>query len=124
MKRKKANEGEFAKLEVPMQKRAVEKICRKYCVDISGLIIKIQRDPTWLKSDFCGMADPKQIGRIDLTPNAFENKQELIKTIIHEGVHVKQYRKYGSDYVQRNRKHMEEVAYRYEKIACKILGVI
>ncbi len=49
MERRTANTGAFSNLEVPMQKREVERICREYGVDISGLKIKIQRDAGLLK---------------------------------------------------------------------------
>lgn len=78
MKRKNKNSGVFADLEVPMQKRAVEKICREYGVDISGLTIKIQRDPKWLNSFICGIAAHDDVGRIDLTAKAFANECEML----------------------------------------------
>ena len=90
MERRKANTGEFADLEVPMQKRAVEKICRDHGVDISGLIIKIQRDLDSLKANIAGATDYYNIGRIDLFPCAFRNEEQILRTIIHEKAHVKQ----------------------------------
>ena len=48
LQRPSANRGVFAHLEVPMQKRAVIQICRKYGIDISELRIKIQRDKEML----------------------------------------------------------------------------
>lgn len=43
------------------------------------------------------MTDYFNVGRIDLTPHAFANEEELLRTIIHEGCHVKQLKKYGRD---------------------------
>ena len=92
MERRTENQGVFAHLQVPMQERYVDRLCKDYGLDISGLTIKIQRDPAWLTTAFAGTADPKDIGRIDLLPNAFLDEEQLIRTIIHEGAHVKQYK--------------------------------
>ena len=116
-----ANRGVFAHLEVPMQKRAVVQICRKYGVDISRLKIKIQRDEELLKFFIAGSAAPEDIGRIDLLPLAFTNEEKILRTVIHEGCHVKQFKKYGSTYVQENRILMERVAKRYENFFLKIV---
>ena len=121
MERRTENQGEFAHLQVPMQERYVDRLCNGYGLDISDLTIKIQRDPAWLSTAFAGMADPKNIGRIDLLPNAFIDEEQLIRTIIHEGAHVKQYKKYGARYVQNNRRRMETVAERYEDLFYNIV---
>ena len=121
MERRTENQGEFAHLQIPMQERYVDRLCKKHDLDISGITIKIQRDPAWLNTAFAGMADPKNIGRIDLLPNAFIDEEQLIRTVIHEGAHVKQYKKYGSRYVQENRRRMEMVAERYENLFYNIV---
>ena len=108
------NQGAFAHLEVPMQLRAVKRLCYDYGIDIAGIRIKIQRDETMLKLDFAGWSDPKRIGRIVLFPNAFLNEEQLLKTVMHESCHVKQIRKYGATFVQENSFVMERVARRYE----------
>ena len=124
--RRKENTGAFAELKVPMQKRAITNICRKYGVDISFLNIKIQRNEELLNAFFVGSSDPRNIRRVDLMPKAFKSEEELLRTIIHEGAHVKQFIKYGSKYVQENQIYMEKVAYRYEdffyKLVCKRIG--
>ena len=120
LQRPSANRGIFAHLEVPMQKRAVVQICRKYGVDISGLRIKIQRSEELLRANFAGMTAYENIGRIDLTPHAFTNEEQLTRTIIHEGCHVKQLRKYGREYAQENVLLMERVAERYEEFYWRI----
>ena len=116
MERKKANTGEFADLEIPLQKHAVEQVCRKYGVDISGLLIKIQRGEDCLRSDIAGATDYDRIGRIDLLPVAFKDEEQLIRTVLHEKVHVKQLRKYGKAYVQENLMQMERIAERCEEL--------
>jgi len=116
MERKKANTGEFADLEIPLQKHAVEQVCRKYGVDISGLLIKIQRGEDCLRSNIAGATDYDRIGRIDLLPVAFKDEEQLIRTVLHEKVHVKQLRKYGKAYVQENLMQMERIAERCEEL--------
>ena len=97
-----------SELKIPLKKLAVVQICREYGVDISG------REESLLKYGYAGSAAPEDIGRIDLFPNAFADEEQLLRTVIHEGCHVRQFKKYGGSYVQENRRKMEEVAERYE----------
>ena len=120
--RRNYNLGSFSQLEMPMQKRVVLQIARKYNFDVSGLTFKIQRNEKLLALPIVGDADPKNIGRIDLLPKAFANEKELIQTMLHESAHVRQFKKYGSEYTQNNRQYMEQIAYRYEKFWYKILA--
>ena len=115
------NQGAFSHLKVPMQLRAVKQVCRRYGVDTSGLKIKIQRNEEVLRLLIAGAAAPESVGRIDLLPNAFIDEEQLIRTIIHEGCHVKQFQKYGAAYVQANRLLMERVAERYEEFFWRIV---
>lgn len=110
------NQGEFKELKIPMQKRFVQKLAKKYDLDIKGLTIKIQRNKELLSLPFLGSTDYDTIGRIDLFPNAFKDEEELIKTMIHEKCHVMQLRKHGKQYCQDNITLMEKQAYRYESI--------
>ena len=120
MERRTENQGEFAHLQVPMQKRAVEEICRDYGVSLAGISGHIQRASELLHIDIAGSAAPEHIGRIDLFPQAFKDIEQLLRTVIHEGAHVKQLRKYGKEYVQNNRLKMEVVARRYENFFYRI----
>ena len=112
--RKERNIGVFSVLEIPMQKRYVVRIAQKHKIDLSGIIIKIQRDPAWLRSTVTGRADQKQIGRIDFMPNAFKDEESLLRTIIHEKVHVTQLLEHGADYVADHLAEMEDLAYAIE----------
>lgn len=103
-------------LKIPMQKRAIKRIAKKYGIDLSGLKIRIHRGEEWLHSPFAGVADPKDIGRIDFLPNAFRSEEELVRTLLHEMCHVKQFKKYGNEYVQNNKDYMEDIADRFEEI--------
>ena len=89
MNRRNKNIGEFSELKIPMQKKAILKVCKKYNVETSGLRFKIQRDEKMLSMPFYGSTDYDDIGRIDLFPNAFTDEEQLIRTIIHEKCHVK-----------------------------------
>lgn len=113
-KRKEANSGAFAGLQISMQKRAVKKIAEKYGIDLSGITIKIQRNEKLLALPTTGMTDYKNIGRIDLLPNAFIDEEQLVRTLIHERCHVLQLQKYGAKYAQDNLDRMEAQAYRFE----------
>ena len=114
LQRRSANQGAFAHLQVPMQLKTVKQVCRKYNVDISGFRIKIEHDEELLRIPYAGLAAPERIGQINLFPGAFRTEKELLRTIIHEGCHVKQFKKYGAVYVQENKFSMERVAERYE----------
>lgn len=120
--RRNQNPAEFATLLVPMQKRNVKQIARKYGVNIRGLTIKIQRAQNLLKLSILGCTDYNNIGRVDLLPNAFTDEETLIKTVIHESLHVKQLKKYGKEYCQDNLEYMEKVAYRGERVFWKIVS--
>lgn len=114
--RKNANSGAFASLEIPMQKRSVTQICKKYGIDIDGISFKIQRDESFLQLSvsYFGSADPDNIGRIDLFPNAFADEEQLVRTIIHEKTHIEQLKKHGKEYCQKNLAQMEKEAYQAE----------
>ena len=114
MNRKKSNTGAFSHLKVPIQLKVVNQLCCRYGINIKGLKIKIQRSIELLNLPITGIADYNNIGRIDLTPNAFIDEEELLKTILHESAHVKQLIKYGKQHVQENLLYMEKIAYRYE----------
>ena len=121
LERKSKNQGAFAGLQVPMQLKSVKQICSRYGVDLTGLTIKIQRSEELLRLPIAGMTDYNNVGRIDLAPNAFKSEKELLKTLIHEKLHVKQLKKYGKEYVQANIMEMERVAYRGERLLYEIV---
>ena len=121
MNRRNKNIGEFSELKIPMQKKAILKVCKKYNVETSGLRFKIQRDEKMLSMPFYGSTDYDDIGRIDLFPNAFTDEEQLIRTIIHEKCHVKQLKKHGKKYAQEHLQEMEKQAYRLESLYYHIL---
>lgn len=113
--RKEKNTGAFSNLEIPMQKRAVKEIAQKYGIDLSGITIKIQRSEGLLSLSVYGATDPDNIGRIDLFPNAFQDEEQLVRTLVHEKCHVEQLKKYGKKYTQEHLHEMEQEAYAYEE---------
>lgn len=121
MNRRNKNIGEFSELKIPMQKKAILNVCKKYNVETSGLRFKIQRDEKMLSMPFYGSTDYDDIGRIDLFPNAFTDEEQLIRTIIHEKCHVKQLKKHGKKYAQEHLQEMEKQAYRLESLYYHIL---
>lgn len=112
--RKTANTGSFAELQIPLQKREVLRLAKQYGVDMRGITVKIQRSEKLLALPLTGSTDYKNIGRIDLFPRAFENEEQLMRTLIHEKCHVKQLKKHGAAYAQKNLDQMERQAYRFE----------
>lgn len=121
IKRREKNTGVFSNLQMPMQKRTILNIANQYKIDVTGITFKIQRSEKFLALPFLGSTDYQNIGRIDLFPNAFEDEEQLVKTILHEKCHVNQLKKYGRKYVQENLLYMEKLAYRYEKLYYYIL---
>lgn len=116
LERKEQNIGAFSTLTMPMQKREILNICRKYSIDTSGITFKIQRSEKLLALPFYGSTDYNNIGRIDLFPSAFSSEEELVKTILHEKCHVLQLKKHGKAYAQQNLDLMEKQAYRFERL--------
>lgn len=114
--RRSKNIGAFSNLSIPLQKKSVLSVCKKYNIDTKGITFKIQRSEKLLTLPFYGSTDYNNVGRIDLFPNAFVNEDELLKTIIHEQCHVMQLKKYGKFYVQSHISEMEKTASRFEEI--------
>jgi len=115
MQRKEKNTGAFVNLKVTMQKRVVKEIAKMYDIDLSGLTIKIQRSEALLSLPLYGSADYDNIGRIDLFPNAFQDEEQLVRTLVHEKCHVEQLKKYGKKYTQEHLNEMEQEAYACEE---------
>lgn len=115
MERRAENIGDFAQLKVPTQIKAVKATAKKYGIDITGLKFSINRDEEMLSTPMAGMADRKFPGRIVLFPNAFINEEELVKTLVHEKVHVEQIKQYTADYVDENIAKFEKEAYSVER---------
>ena len=111
MYRKTRNDGVFAILPERMSKKHVRKVAKGVGIDLKGITLLIDNDPEKLKPSFpnSGRADHDTIGRIDLFPKAFRSKEELVRTLYHEIEHVKQFKEYGAEYVQNNRRYFEDI---------------
>ena len=114
--RKENNQGIFSELSVPMQKRSLTRLAKKYGIDTEGLIFKVQRDENLVGTEFLASTDPDNIGRIDFYPSAFKDEETLLITMIHEICHVRQLQRHGKRYCQDNLAAIEKQAYRFEGI--------
>lgn len=123
MTRRERNIGAFSGLEIPMHLKTVKQVAKKYGIDISGIRFKIQRDEAFLhtKDDYYGSTDYDNIGRVDLFPKAFTDEEQLVRTIIHERLHVLQLRKYGKEYCLQNLDLIERQAYWFEDVMYQVV---
>ena len=101
-----------------MSKKHVREIAREYEISLKHISLVIDADPEKLSPSFSitGRADPNSIGRVDLFPKAFSSKEELVRTLYHELVHVTQFREFGALHVMENRSHFEKLAYEAEDV--------
>ena len=88
------NTGVFSELKEPMQKRHVKKILKEMQLDYSGIEIDIIRDKSLIGMGVYGYTFPDG-KRVQLYPDAFTNRQELVKTLGHERVHCEQIKLFG-----------------------------
>jgi hypothetical protein len=115
MYRKASNTGAFSHLPERMSKAHIRELAKKYNIDIKGLTLNIDNNPELLRFPLAGEAVPEKIGVITFFPNSFKNEEELVRTLVHEKVHVEQFRKHGSIFVQNNRKQFEIEAEKIEE---------
>lgn len=110
--RRTTNPGPFSVLPERMSKKHIREIAEEFDISLKHVIISIDMDPEKLKPGFmyAGRADDRTVGRIDFFPKAFSSKEELVRTLYHERIHVMQFREYGVEYVQKHRLHFEELA--------------
>lgn len=104
-----SNKGKFAHLSEKMSKKHIRELAKEYGIDLEGISLNIDFNEELLRIPFAGRADPENMGGITFFPNAFRNKEELLRTLYHEKQHVLQFREYGAEYVQENRAYFEAV---------------
>lgn len=114
MYRASGNKGVFAVLPIRMSRKTIREIAKEFDIDVKHLSFTIDRNEELLGLLYTGRADPEKIGGITFFPNAFTSKEELVRTLYHERIHVYQFRQYGAEYVQNHREEFEEAAYREE----------
>ena len=112
MYRKGENSGEFIDLPERMSKKHIRDVAKEFNISLKHVKINIDKDVEKLKKNFIytGRADHKTIGVIEFFPKAFMSKEELVRTLFHERIHVMQFREFGSEYVQNNRRYFEKLA--------------
>lgn len=109
--RRKGNTGAFSGLPERMSKKHIRELAKEYGIDLSGLTLSIDKNEDLLRIIYSGCAVPERVGEIIFFPNAFISKEELLRTLYHERIHVMQFREFGSEYVQNNRAYFERLAY-------------
>lgn len=109
-----SNKDKFAHLEERMSKKHIRRLAKEYGIDLSGITLEIDSKPELLSLRFAGSANSEKIGCITFLPNAFINKEQLLRTIIHEREHVLQFKAFGADYVNQNILYFENLAYEAE----------
>ena len=112
--RRNKNPGVFSVLPERMSKKHIRQLANEYDIDLKGLTLKIDTNEDLLRVFFTGRADPENVGGITFFPNAFRSREELLRTLFHEKIHVRQFREYGVDYVQAHRAEFERLAYEEE----------
>lgn len=112
--RRNKNPGAFSVLPERMSKKRIRQLAKEYDIDLKGLTLNIDANEDLLRVFFTGRADPENVGGITFFPNAFHSKEELLRTLFHERIHVQQFRKYGVDYVQAHKPKFEKMAYEEE----------
>ncbi len=105
--RKVQNVGNFKDLKEPMQKRHITKLIKEMDIDYSNIEIDIIRKEELIGTGLMGYAFPNG-KKVQLYPDAFKDREQLVKTLGHERVHCEQVKLFGEA------RTMEEELY-YEK---------
>lgn len=122
LNRRTGNIGKFAHLPEHMSKKHIRAIAKEYSIDLKGITLNIDaEDEDLLRLPITGRADQQHIGLITFFPNAFRSKEDLLRTLYHEKIHVEQLKEFGVDYVQTNIAHFEELAYSAENEFIEVL---
>lgn len=114
MNRKKSNPAPFSSLAERISKKNIRNLAKEAGIDLKGVTIQIDLNEELINIPYTGRADGEKIGVITFFPNAFTSREDLIRTIFHEKVHVEQFREYGAIFVQNNRQRFETEAYQKE----------
>lgn len=117
MYRQAKNTGAFAHLPERMSKKHVREVAKKYGISLNRVNLEIVPDPELLQLKYkvYGCAAPEKIGSLYLYPSAFESEEQLTRTLIHEKIHIEQFRKHGAEYVMNNNDEFEKEAYDAER---------
>lgn len=105
--RKEHNTGAYQSLSEPMQMKHVKSVIKDMDIDYSGIEIDIIRDNELIDKGIYGYTFPNG-KRVQLYPDAFSDREQLVKTLGHERVHCEQVKLFGQS------QNAEEASY-YEK---------
>ncbi|WP_083189831.1 RHS repeat domain-containing protein [Orenia metallireducens] len=111
--RRTKNTGEFSGLSEPMQLRHVKKTAKKAGIGLKGVKVKIVRDPDLMGRDLYGYAGGN---RIQLYPDAFSSRENLVKTLGHERMHIYQESIFGKPKDTTTLNKFEKAAYGSEEM--------
>ena len=95
MLRKRANKGAFSGLVERMSKKRIRELAKEYDIDLTGISLNIDFNEELLSLAYTGRADSESVGGITFFPNAFRDKETLLRTLYHELQHVKQFKEFG-----------------------------
>ncbi|MFD8870036.1 putative T7SS-secreted protein [Streptomyces sp. NPDC059590] len=112
LERRTSNTGPFSDLPIAMQKRVVNQVAKEAGVGLEGVKVRIDRDPDLIGRDLYGHTAPDRT--ITLYPDAFSSKENLVKTIGHERMHVMQIDLYGPSKSLEQEHAWERAAYASE----------
>ena len=115
------NIGVFNHLAERMSKKHIRDLADECGISLKGITLTIDKNEELLNIPIAGRADSEKIGGITFFPNAFVNREELVRTLYHEMVHVQQFKEHGAVFVQNNRSRFEEEAYKLENGFVKLM---
>jgi len=84
----------FLDLKEPMQLKHVRSVMKDMGIDYGDAKIKIDRREELMGKGLYGWTNPN-LKEIQLYPDAFFNREQLVKTLGHERIHVEQVRMWG-----------------------------
>ena len=93
-RRKNNQNTAFESLQEPMQSNHIKKVLSGIGIDYGNAKIKIIRDPKLVGKGFYGWTNPNG-KEVQLYPDAFSSREELVKTLGHERVHLEQIELFG-----------------------------
>ena len=94
MFRKEHNTGAFERLSEPMQQRHVKSVLKVLGFDADTIEFDIIRDEEMIGKGYYGYTFPNG-KKVQLFPDAFSSREELVKTIGHERIHCNQVQLFG-----------------------------
>ncbi len=85
---------DFSSLQEPLQLKHVKQVLSEMGISYGGAKIKIIRNPDLIGGGFFGWTNPNG-KEIQLYPDCFISREELVKTLGHERVHLEQLKLWG-----------------------------